>query len=85
MESGVTVRTVAFERLVSELAEHHQLFVMDRKGTSIREQVFAGNPCFLLTQPREPPPEANLSRWIPPPDRALHGPERERRSDSEDH
>jgi tRNA (pseudouridine54-N1)-methyltransferase len=49
VESGVTVRTVAFERLVQELAEVHQLFVMDRKGTSIREQVFEGKPCFLLT------------------------------------
>jgi tRNA (pseudouridine54-N1)-methyltransferase len=49
VESGVTVRTVAFERLVSELAEDHQLFVMDRKGSSIREQAFEGNPCFLLT------------------------------------
>ena len=49
VESGVTVRTVSFERLVQELAEDHQLFVMDRKGTSIREQVFEGKPCFLLT------------------------------------
>jgi len=49
VESGVTVRTVAFERLVQELADDHQLFVMDPKGTSIREQVFEGNPCFLLT------------------------------------
>jgi tRNA (pseudouridine54-N1)-methyltransferase len=49
VESGVTVRTVAFERLVQELAGDHQLFVMDRKGTPIREQVFEGNPCFLLT------------------------------------
>jgi tRNA (pseudouridine54-N1)-methyltransferase len=49
VESGVTVRTVAFERLVQELAEDHQLFVMDRKGTSIREQAFDGNPCFILT------------------------------------
>ncbi|MEO7935916.1 MAG: tRNA (pseudouridine(54)-N(1))-methyltransferase TrmY [Dokdonella sp.] len=49
VETGVTVRTVSFERLVQELAEGHQLFVMDRKGTSIREQAFAGNPCFLLT------------------------------------
>ena len=49
VESGMTVRTVSFERLVKELAENHQLFVMDRKGTSIREQVFQGNPCFLLT------------------------------------
>jgi len=49
VESGVTVRTIAFERLVAELASDHQLFVMDRKGRSIREQVFGGNPCFLLT------------------------------------
>lgn len=49
VESGVTVRTVSFERLVQELAIEHQLFVMDRKGTPIREQTFAGKPCFLLT------------------------------------
>lgn len=49
VETGVTVRTVSFERLVQELAEHHQLFVMDRKGTSIREHAFSSNPCFLLT------------------------------------
>jgi len=49
VESGVTVRTLSFERLVQELAVDHQLFVMDRKGTPIREQVFEGNPCFLLT------------------------------------
>ncbi len=49
VESGITVRTVSFERLVQELADDHQLFVMDRKGTSIRGQVFDGNPCFLLT------------------------------------
>src|SRR5688572_20060914 len=34
VESGVTVRTLSFERLVQELAEDHQLFMMDRKGTS---------------------------------------------------
>ena len=49
VESRVGVRTVIFERLVQELAAHHQLFVMDRKGTPMREQVFADNPCFLLT------------------------------------
>ena len=49
VESGVTVRTTSFERLVQELAEDHQLFVMDPKGTPIGEQAFAGNPCFLLT------------------------------------
>jgi len=49
VESGVSVRTVAFERLVQELAATHQLYVMDRKGTPIGEQAFEGNPCFLLT------------------------------------
>ena len=49
VESGVSVQTMAFERLVQVLAEDHALFVMDRKGTPIREQAFAGNPCFLLT------------------------------------
>lgn len=49
VESGVEVRTSSFERLVQELAEDHQLFAMDRKGTPIREQVFQGKPCFLLT------------------------------------
>ncbi len=64
VESGVTVRTVAFERLVQELAEDHPLFVMDRKGTSIREQAFEGNPCFLLTD------------HIPMPKKTFHGLER---------
>ena len=49
VESGVSVRTVAFERLVQELAADHQLYVMDRKGTPIRQEVFTDNPCFLLT------------------------------------
>ncbi len=46
---GITVATISFERLVQTLAEDHQLFVMDRKGTPIGEQAFADNPCFLLT------------------------------------
>jgi tRNA (pseudouridine54-N1)-methyltransferase len=49
VESGITVRTISFEKLVQELAEDHQLFVMDRKGAPIRGKRFAGNPCFLLT------------------------------------
>ncbi|VXB32056.1 putative pseudouridine methyltransferase [Luteimonas sp. 9C] len=49
VESGVEVRTTSFERLVQILSEDHQLFLMDRKGTPIRAQVFADNPCFLLT------------------------------------
>ena len=49
VESGVSVQTLSFERLVQGLAADHQLFLMDRKGTPICEQAFAGNPCFLLT------------------------------------
>lgn len=49
VESGVEVRTTSFERLVQQLAEDHQLYVMERKGTPIRDQVFQDNPCFLLT------------------------------------
>jgi tRNA (pseudouridine54-N1)-methyltransferase len=49
VEPGITVRTISFEKLVQELAEDYQLFMMDKKGTNIREQEFEGNPCFLLT------------------------------------
>ena len=64
VESGVTVRTLSFERLVQELATDHQLFVMDRKGTSIREQAFDDKPCFLLTD------------HIPMPKKTFHSLER---------
>ena len=64
VESGVDVRTISFERLAQELAEGHQLFVMDRKGTSIRDQAFEGNPCFLLTD------------HIPMPKKTFHSLER---------
>ena len=64
VESGVEVRTVSFERLVRQLAADHQLFVMDRKGTPIGEQVFDGNPCFLLTD------------HIPMPKKTFHSLER---------
>jgi tRNA (pseudouridine54-N1)-methyltransferase len=64
VETGVTVRTTSFERLVQELAADHPLFVMDRKGTPIREQAFAGHPCFLLTD------------HIPMPKKTFHSLER---------
>ena len=64
VESGVTVRTISFERLVQELADGHQLFVMDRKGTPIGEQALDGNPCFLLTD------------HIPMPKKTFHSLER---------
>ncbi len=49
VEAGVTVETVSFERLVARLAETHRLFVLDPKGTPIREQGLEGRCCFLLT------------------------------------
>jgi tRNA (pseudouridine54-N1)-methyltransferase len=61
---GLTVRTVSFERLVQELAQDHQLFVMDRKGAPNREQAFDGNPCFVLTD------------HIPMPKKTFHSLER---------
>ena len=64
VEPGIAVRTISFERLVAELAQDHQLFVMDRKGTPMREQAFEGAPCFLLTD------------HIPMPKNTLHGLER---------
>ncbi|MBB5208381.1 tRNA (pseudouridine(54)-N(1))-methyltransferase TrmY [Chiayiivirga flava] len=64
VEPGVTVRTVSFERLVQELSRTHALFVMDRKGTPIREQAFPDNPCFLLTD------------HIPMPKKTFHSLER---------
>jgi tRNA (pseudouridine54-N1)-methyltransferase len=49
VEPGITVRTLGFEKLVQQLAENHQLYVMARKGDSIRQLAIAKNPCFLLT------------------------------------
>lgn len=49
VEPGVTVQTLSFERLVQQLADSHQLFLMDRKGAPIHAQAFGDNPCFLLT------------------------------------
>lgn len=64
VEAGIDVRTTSFERLVQELAQDHQLFLMDPRGTPIREQVFADRPCFLLTD------------HIPMPKKAIPGLER---------
>ncbi|MGY0615021.1 tRNA (pseudouridine(54)-N(1))-methyltransferase TrmY [Vibrio sp. FJH11] len=49
VEPGITVRTVSFERLVQELAEDHQLYMMDKKGEFVRDAEIGANPCFLLT------------------------------------
>jgi tRNA (pseudouridine54-N1)-methyltransferase len=49
VESGISVRTISFEKLVQELAQDFQLYMMQKKGTPIREQKFEDNACFLLT------------------------------------
>ncbi|MCR9846174.1 tRNA (pseudouridine(54)-N(1))-methyltransferase TrmY [Vibrio antiquarius] len=49
VEPGITVRTVSFERLVQELAEDHQLYMLDKKGEFVRDTEIDENPCFLLT------------------------------------
>ena len=64
VETGVSVRTISFERLVQELAADHQLYVMDRKGSPIRQEAFTGKPCFLLTD------------HIPMPKKTFHSLER---------
>jgi tRNA (pseudouridine54-N1)-methyltransferase len=64
VEPGVVVRTLGFERLMQELAVDHPLYVMDRKGVPIGEQVFADRPCFVLTD------------HIPMPKNAIKGLER---------
>ncbi len=48
VEPGVTVRTISFERLVQQLAEDHQLYMLEKKGEFVRDIKFAANPCFLL-------------------------------------
>ena len=49
VEPGIQVSTTSFEKLVQHLSDRFQMFVMDKKGTSIREQEFEGDVCFLLT------------------------------------
>ncbi|NLS12054.1 tRNA (pseudouridine(54)-N(1))-methyltransferase TrmY [Vibrio sp. SM6] len=49
VEAGVTVRTISFERLVLELSETHNLYMLDKKGEFVRDAEIGPNPCFLLT------------------------------------
>jgi tRNA (pseudouridine54-N1)-methyltransferase len=49
VEPGITVQTLSFERLIKQLAEDHQLYMLDIKGQSVREVEFKENPCFILT------------------------------------
>ncbi|MGF1694526.1 tRNA (pseudouridine(54)-N(1))-methyltransferase TrmY [Vibrio lamellibrachiae] len=49
VEPGITVETVSFERLVQRLAETYQLYLLDKKGDSVREIELSHDACFLLT------------------------------------
>jgi len=49
VEPGIRVQTLSFEALVKTLSQDHQLYMMDKKGDSIREVTFKPNPCFILT------------------------------------
>ena len=60
VEFGITVRTISFEKLAQELAENHQLFVMDKKGAPIRGKAITGTPCFILTD-HMPMPKKSLN------------------------
>ena len=60
VEPGIRVRTTSFEKLVQELAERYPLYVLDKKGIAIREQVFEGDACFLMTD-HIPMPKNSLS------------------------
>ena len=60
VEPGIRVRTISFEKLVQELAETYPLYVLDKKGIAIREQVFEGDACFLMTD-HVPMPKNSLN------------------------
>lgn len=47
--SGLSVETISFEKLVQRLAEDYTLYLLDKKGTDIRDEPFGGNACFILT------------------------------------
>jgi len=47
--SGLSVETISFEKLVQRLAEDYTLYLLDKKGTDIRDEPFDGNACFILT------------------------------------
>ncbi|PNI05785.1 tRNA (pseudouridine(54)-N(1))-methyltransferase TrmY [Vibrio diazotrophicus] len=49
VQAGLTVQTISFEALVTKLADTHSMYMMDKKGESIRTIDIGPNPCFLLT------------------------------------
>ncbi|NRA41858.1 MAG: tRNA (pseudouridine(54)-N(1))-methyltransferase TrmY [Pseudomonadales bacterium] len=49
VEAGLSVATKSFEKLLQELVEDYQVYMMDKKGQAIRDVDFPENVCFLLT------------------------------------
>ncbi len=50
VDGGITVRTISFEKLVQELAEDYQLFMMDKKKVLLfANRNLKVTPVFLLT------------------------------------
>ncbi len=47
--NGLSVTAISFERLVKHKSEEANVFILDRKGTDIRESPDLTNPVFLLT------------------------------------
>ncbi|MBT2980036.1 tRNA (pseudouridine(54)-N(1))-methyltransferase TrmY, partial [Vibrio anguillarum] len=41
--------TISFEKLVQRLSESYHLYLLDKKGESVREHQFSDDSCFLLT------------------------------------
>ena len=60
VEPGIRVRTTGFEKLVQELAKRYPLYVLDKKGVALREQLFEGDACFLMTD-HVPMPKNSLT------------------------
>ncbi|MEX2489166.1 MAG: hypothetical protein WD356_06500 [Pseudomonadales bacterium] len=48
-DSGIAVSTVSFERLVKDKAQTRPVYVLDKKGTDIREAVIDDDPVFVMT------------------------------------
>ncbi len=48
-DNGLNVTAISFERLVKQKAEEGHVYILDRKGTDIRESPDLTNPVFLLT------------------------------------
>ena len=48
-DDGIIVKAISFEHLVKEKALHQEVYMLDRKGSDIRETSISDNAVFLLT------------------------------------